>query len=214
MNAVKTRPSERLRVPLLVLAAARAVVSVAAVPLAPVLYKDHFLVLVLLRPTKEVLLAGGFLVRRGDVHPLPLILAALPLALFGVWHFFVLGRAFQSEIRDGTGMPTWSQRVLPPERIKQLCKVLDKRGRLVIVAGRVAAFPSSMLGAAAGASGMEPRRFLPADALGAALSIAEVVIAGYLLGAAYKQAGPWITGAGLVVLAGLLVFVGRMLRRT
>ncbi len=83
----------------------------------------------------------------------------------------------------------------------------------MVVAGRLAAFPSSLLAAAAGASSMKPGRFLPADAMGAALSIVEVMVAGYVLGEAYERAGPWVTSAGVVVLIGLLVFVGRWLRR-
>ena len=198
---------------LLALAGIRGVMSLAAIPLAPALYRDHFVLLVLLRPTKEVLLAGGFLARRGDVHPVPIVLAAVPLAVFGVWHFFWLGRAYRKEIQDGDGLPKWAQKILPEKKIKQMCKVLDKKGTPVIVGGRVAAFPSALMGAAAGASSMEPRSFLPADGVGAALSIAEVLVAGYLLGAAYKEAGPWVTVAGVVVLIGIMVYVGRALKR-
>jgi hypothetical protein len=39
------------------------------------------------------------------------------------------------------------------------------------------------------------------------------VVAGYALGAAYKRAGPWLTAVGVVVLLGLLVGVGRWLKR-
>ena len=70
------------------------------------------------------------------------------------------------------------------------------------------------LGAAAGASQMEPKPFMRADAIGAALSIAEVVIAGFALGAAYKQAGPFVTAVGVVILIGVMVYVGRSLKRT
>ena len=40
-----------------------------------------------------------------------------------------------------------------------------------------------------------------------------LVVAGYALGAAYKEAGPWLTAVGVVVLVGLMVAVGRWLRR-
>lgn len=197
---------------LLALAGVRAVFAIAAIPLAPALYRDHFIILVLLRPTKEVLLAAGFLVRRGDVSLLPVLVAAGPLAVLGVWHFFALGRGYSSEIQSGKGLPRWAQRILPTDHIRNLCRVLDRRGGRVIVIGRLAAFPSALLGAAAGASKLAPRSFLPADGLGAALSIAEVMIAGYALGTAYKEAGPWLTAAGFGVLAVLLVVVGRWLR--
>ena len=198
---------------LLVLAAARGVLSLVAIPLVPALYRDHFIVLVLLRPTKEVLLAGGFFVRRGEVHLLALLLAAIPLALFGVWLLYAVGHAFAGEIKEKDGLPRWARRFLPRDRIERLSRILQKKGRGVIVAGRLAAFPSSLVGAAAGASDMEPRPFLTADALGFALSLAEVIGAGYVLGAAYKRAGPWLTALGVAVLFGLLFVLGRWLRR-
>lgn len=198
---------------LLAIAALRGALGLLAIPLAPALFEDHFLLLVLLRPTKEVLLAGGFLLRQGDVSLPMMVLAAIPIAVFGVWLFFALGRAYGDELRDGSALPKWGTRVLPPERVKALCRVLERRGRSVVVLGRLAAFPSTMLSAAAGASDMKPGQFLPADALGALLSMAEVITAGYLLGAAYKQAGPWLTGVGVVVLAVASVLVGRWLKR-
>ena len=202
-----------MRTGLLVAAAVRGILSVAAIPFAPALYRDHFVVLVLLRPTKEVLLAGGFLVREGDVGLGPILAAAVPLALVGVWHFFVLGRAYAEEIQRGDGLPRWAQRVLPTDHIQRLCRVLDRKGGRVIVLGRLAAFPSTLLGAAAGASKMEPRPFLLADLAGCALSLVEVIGAGYVLGAAYKEAGPWITAVGVAALLVVLVLVGRWLRR-
>lgn len=202
-----------MRSPLLVAAGVRAVIGLAVIPLAPALYRDHFVVLVLLRPTKEVLLAGGFLVRTGHVGLPPMVAATVPLALLGVWHFFVLGRLYAGEIQRGDALPGWAQRLIPPDRIGRLCRVLARKGGRVVVLGRLAAFPSALLGAAAGASRMEPRSFLVADLAGCILSIAEVVGAGYVLGAAYKEAGPWITAAGVGVLVAVLVLLGRWLRR-
>jgi membrane protein DedA with SNARE-associated domain len=202
---------DRRRV-LLALVGVRTVLGILAVPLAPALYRDHFVVVVLLRPTKEVLLAAGFLVRQGHVSLLPVLAAAVPLALLGVWLAYAVGRAYSDELWDAD-MPGWSRRLLPPDRVNAMCRVLDRRGRLVVVLGRLAAFPSSALAAGAGASDMRPREFLPADALGALLSVAEVLAAGYFLGAAYKQAGPWVSAVGFAVLAGLLVLLGRRLQQ-
>lgn len=202
-----------LRTILLVLAGLRGLLAAVAIPLAPALYKDHFVVLVLLRPTKDVLLAAGFLARRHEVSLPIVLLAAIPLSLFGVWLMFWLGRSFGPDIRHGK-LPGWARRVLPKDKIEHLCKVLKKRGEKVVVLGRLAAFPSTMMGAAAGVSGMEPKRFMRADALGAFLSIAESIIAGYVFGAAYKRAGPWLTGVGVLALFGVLFYVGRQLKRT
>jgi membrane protein DedA with SNARE-associated domain len=195
------------------LAAVRAVLGIIAIPLAPSLYRDHFVVLVLLRPSKEVLLAAGFLIRDGRVDLFPVLLAAIPLAILGVWHFYVLGQAWAKELNDDKGLPRVARRLLPPKRIKALTKVLDKKGVTVVLLGRLAAFPSTLIAAAAGASRMEPKRFFPADGVGGLLSIAEVMIAGYVFGAAYKTAGKGITVVGVVLFIGLLVAFGRWLSR-
>jgi undecaprenyl-diphosphatase len=198
----------------LTLAVLRGVLGFVAVPLAPALYRKHFVWLVVLRPTKEVLLAGGFFVRRGRVDLVPMLAAAMPLALLGVWLFYWLGQVYSKELKSSASdLPGWARRVVPPKRVAAMCRVLERRGWSVVVLGRMAAFPSALLAAAAGVSGMETRQFLLADAAGAVLSTAEVVIAGYALGAAYKTAGPWVTAAGVVALAAVLVLVGRWLRR-
>jgi membrane protein DedA with SNARE-associated domain len=204
---------QRFRTPLLWLAAVRAVLGLVAIPLAPFLYREHFVLLVLLRPTKEVLLAAGFQIRRGEADLLTVVAAAVPLAVSGVWLFFFLGRAFAKEIQEGKGLPRFVDRLLPTERIKDLGGVLDERGSRLIFLGRLATFPSSLLAAAAGGSEMEARAFLPADALGAAVGIAEVLVAGYVLGEAYKRAGPWLTAVGVVALLGMLFVLGRALTR-
>jgi len=181
---------------LLSLAATRAVLAAIAIPLAPLLYDDHLVGLVGLRPTKEVLLFSGFQMREGEVTLLPVVLAAIPIAVFGVWLFYVLGRAYARELHDGD-LPKLAARLLPPERVEALSRLLDEKGSRVVVLGRLAAFPSVLLAAAAGAL----------------LSIAEVLVAGYVFGEAYKRAGTWITVFGVVVLFALLFLVGRALRR-
>ncbi len=207
----RSRASD-LRTPLLWLAGARAVLSVIALLLAPFLYRDHFVVLVLLRPTKEVFLAAGFLVRHGKIDLLPVLAAAIPLAVGGVWQFYWLGRSYADEIAR-CDLPGLGGRILPAERINKLQKVLEKRGARLVFLGRLAAFPSTMVAAAAGSSRMQSRRFLPADGLGATASVVALVGAGYVLGAAYKSAGPWVTAAGVAVLCVLAVLLGRYLRR-
>lgn len=202
-----------LRPWLLALAAIRTVLGIVAIPLAPFLYRKHFLVLVLLRPTKEVLLAGGFLLRQGKVNLAVLLAACIPLAILGVWHFYLLGRGYAKEIQSGKAIPSFAGRLLPVKRIKKLCQVLDKRGTPIVVVGRLASFPSALLAAGAGASDMPARTFLPADLVGGLASIAEVVGAGYLLGEAYHDAGPWLTAVGVVALFGLLIGVGRAVTR-
>ena len=202
-----------VRALLLGLAAVRVVIAFLAIPLGPILYEKHFVLLVLMRPTKDVLLAAGFLLRLGKVDWVPVLAAAIPLAIFGVWQFFFLGRMYADQINSGK-LPSWAQRVLPPKRIRAMQKLIDRKGTRIIFLGRLAVFPSAVLAAAAGSAKMEPRQFLPVDGIAGLLSIAEVIGAGFGLGYAYKRAGPWITLAGVAVLVAVAVIVARFLRRT
>ena len=203
----------RARWLLLGLAALRGLAGLVAIPLAPVLYDEHFVLLVLLRPTKDVFLAGGFLVEHGDVALLPVVLAALPLLLGGVWLFHALGRGFRSEIEDAD-LPWIAGRVLPPARIKGIGDAVEGGGPRLVFMGRLAAFPSTLVAAAAGTGRMELRRFLVADGLGGLTSMALALALGYLLGEAYEAAGPWLTGLGILALAAMAYVVGRRLRAT
>lgn len=187
--------------------------AVVAIPLAPLLYEDHFPAMVLLRPTKEVLLVGGFLVREGKASAPGLALAYIPLAVLGVWNLFFLGRVYADRIDRGD-LPKLVTKVLPPKRIAHLQEVLGRKGAKLVFFGRLAAFPSSLVAAAAGGCDMSRRKFLTADGAGAAVALAEVLTAGYALGAAYKRAGPWLAAIGAIVLATLAVVVGRQLRKT
>lgn len=209
--------TETLRAPatrkaLLAFALFRAVLGIAAIPLAPFLFEDHFLVLVLLRPAKEVFLAGGFLARQGDVNLVMLVLAAIPLSIFGVWHFFLLGRAYADEI-NSERLSGVAAKVLTPSRIEKFERSLEKRGPKLIFLGRLAVLSSAAVAAAAGAANMEPRKFFPWDLAGGLLSIAYTVAAGWFLGEAYEQAGPWITVAGVLALIGFAFVLGRTLQR-
>ena len=194
------------------LAAARFVIGVLAIPLAPFLYREHFIVLVLMRPTKEVLLAAGFFVRAGDVNLLAVLTAAVPLVVLGVWLFFYVGRAYCDEILEGQ-LPGIGGRLVDSERVRKLQEVLDKQGRRLIFLGRLAIFPSALVAAAAGAGKMSAREFLPIDALGALTSVALTVGAGYLAGETYEEAGPWLTAIGLAALVAAAALLGRYLRR-
>ena len=70
------------------------------------------------------------------------------------------------------------------------------------------------MAAAAGASEVPWREFVVADTAGALLSMTALLGAGYLLGEAYDDAGPWVTVVGAVVLAALLFWLGRSLTRS
>ena len=211
-----TSVAQRIDLPykgiLLVLGVARLAVGVAAIPLVPFLYKDHFLLLVFMRPTKELFLAGGFLVRQGDIALWSLVLAAIPLSIFGVWLFFFLGRAYQREI-ESDSLSGIAGRIITADRVKRFEKVLDKRGAKLIFLGRLAVMSSAGVAAAAGAGGMDTKKFLLVDLAGGLTSIAYTIAAGYFLGEAYETAGPWLTALGAIALVAFAVVLGRALKK-
>ena len=201
-----------VRLLLLALAAVRWTASIVAIPLAPVLWRDHMLGLVLLRPTKDVFLAAGFAIRQHHLGWIETYAAAVPIAVLGVWLFYALGRSFSDELAQHRELPGVAGRLLPATRIHDLTHTLDEKGSKVVFFGRLAVFPSSLVAAAAGVSGMDPRRFLIADGLGALASITMVLLVGYGLGEAYEQGATWLTIVGGLVAFGLLVAFGRWLR--
>ena len=196
---------------LLALAGLRIAVGLIAIPLVPLWFKDHFLALVLMRPTKELFLAGGFLAKRGDVDLVLLCLAAIPLSIFGAWIFYFLGRSYAREIDKGK-LPKLAQKIMDPEKIKRFEKALDDKGPKLIFLGRLAVMSSAAVAGAAGAANMEPKKFFPVDLAGGLVSIAYTVTAGYFLGEAYEKAGPWITGVGVVAFMGFAYILGRALK--
>lgn len=204
--------ARRWRRPLVVLSALRYVVPILALPLVPILTPDQVGLLTLLRPGKEILLLAGGLTRTQQTPGvLVAFLAYLPLMVGGVWAFFGLGRAYADDLRTGDG-PEWFTRAVPPDRLEVAQRVLARRGPVVAVIGRVAALPPTVVAAAAGVSDVSTRRFLVADAIGAVLSFGVMFGVGLALGEAYERGGPWLTGAGLVLVVAAVMLVSRWLQ--
>lgn len=168
--------------------------------------------LVLLRPTKDVFLFAGFQISEANTTVPAVVAAALPLLLGGVWATFGLGRAHADRFDGDEELPGLLGRVLPKERVRDLGALLDEKGPKVVFLGRLAAFPSTVMGAAAGAAGMPWRTFVLADGAGALVSLGLALLLGDLLQETYEEAGPWLTALGVAVLAGVAVMAGRWLR--
>ena len=204
--------ARRWRGPLLALSGMRYVIPILALPLVPVLTPDDVGLLTLLRPGKEILLLAGGLTRTQETPGIAIaFLAYLPLMVGGVWAFFGLGRAYAADLRTGEG-PAWLTRAVPPDKLEVAQRVLARRGPTVAVIGRVAALPPTVVAAAAGVSDVRTWRFLVADLVGAVLSFAMIFGIGVALGAAYERGGPWLTGAGLVLVVVAAMLVSRWLQ--
>jgi membrane protein DedA with SNARE-associated domain len=206
------RKTGDVRKALLAAAAVRGVLEVAAIPLAPFLYKKHIAVLLLLRPTKDTLLFAGFAAHRHRVSLPVVAVAAMPLLIAGVWQFFALGRAYSSDLAKHE-LPGIAGRVLPRKRVRKMQAAIDREGDKVVFLGRLAAMPSTLVAAAAGAADLDWRRFLIVDAAGAVTSLVLMVGLGWFLENAYDAAGPWLTALGVGAIAAVAIVVGRAVSR-
>ena len=192
----------------------RLVVPIAVVPFAPALIPERVVLLLLLRPGREVVLLGGGLSRTTDdpMLLLWLFLAYLPLMTLGIWVYFVIGRAYGPELRRGEG-PDWLQRAVPRDKLIIASRVLTRRGPSIAIIGRVAGLPASVIGAAAGASDVHTVRYLAADLAGTVITFVLTVSVGYALGDAYERGGAWLTGIGLALFVVLAMVMTRWLQR-
>jgi membrane protein DedA with SNARE-associated domain len=127
--------------------------------------------------------------------------------------FYALGRGYAHELQTGRGLGKWTSRVLSPERMKTMKGLLREKRRLAILIGRLSVFPSTVLASSAGAADIRTAKFLPLDGLGAALSVAEVLVVGYVLGSQYERGSKILTVVGVVLLVAGLGIAGRWLRR-
>lgn len=193
-------------------AIARYVIPILAIGLIPVLISDRLPLLVLLRPTKDLLLLGGGQYRvLGAPAPLLLFAAYVPMMIVAVWAFFLVGRAYRPALRAGTG-PEWLNRTIPPRQLEVAQAVLAKRGPSIAILGRLAALPPTVLAAAAGLSDVDARRYLVADTIGGIAAFGLTVGIGYGLGRAYEDGGVWVTAIGVALFFGLITVLTRWLR--
>ena len=142
-------------------------VYVAAIPLAPFLYEDNFLILVLLRPTKEVFLAAGFALEEGRDRPDRADRRrdpALPRWVSG--SSTSCPRHTGTRSRRGRSRAPWAGSC-PRRRSISSARSSNKKGKRFIVLGRIAVMASTLVAAAAGAARHEGSRVPPRRRAGA-----------------------------------------------
>jgi membrane-associated protein len=134
------------------------------------------------------------------------------LLFLGVWQFFALGRLYATDLAK-KDLPGIAGRLLPRKRVHKMQSAIDREGEKVVVIGRFAAMPSSLIAVAAGASKMAWRRFLFFDSIGAVGSFILMVGLGWFLEDAYEAAGIWLTGLGVAAIAAVAIVIGRAISR-
>ena len=155
----------------------------------------------LLVPGESLVLASGFFAHQGILQ-LDAVIAAVALgAVAGDNIGYLLGARLGRDWLLKKG----SRFGLRKKRLAQVDAFFQRRGPRAVFVGRFIGFARALVPFVAGASRMPYRRFVVADALGAALWTVAFVTLGYVLGASWQVAEQWISRSGLVLGAVLLL---------
>lgn len=175
---------------------------------------DNIHWLLLVRPSKDVLLWGGGLWRTtgGEIDLWLLFLAYAPLMIVANWAFFFIGRAWGPALARGDG-PRWLQRSITPEQFARARTLLAKHGPAIAIIGRVAIVPPTVMSVAAGTSDINVWRYQIADTIGGVAGFASAVAIGVALGETYEQGGLWLLAGGLALVGGLAWWMTRWLQQ-
>lgn len=206
------RPGLAFRIAVIV-AVLRFSIPLMVIPAIPWLLSRNITLLVLLRPQKEFLLLGAGQSRYlGEPAILALLTAYIPLSVLPIGAFYLVGRQYQ-HVLGTDAAPRWLTRMLPPRQLDVSVRMMQQRGPVLAVLGRLAALPPTVLAAAAGLAGTPMRRFLLADACGAFAAFALVVSIGWTLGRAYADGAVWLTVGGAALFIALLTALTYWLKR-
>ncbi|MFN8014814.1 MAG: VTT domain-containing protein [Dermatophilaceae bacterium] len=146
-------------------------------------------------PGDSLLFAVGLFVAGGNLH------VSLPVALVGLFVAAIggniagyeIGRAIGPKLRQRDG------RIIKRKYFDQTEKFFDKHGNKALVIGRFVPIVRTFVTVVAGIGRMDRKRFFIWSAVGAALWVFGLVLAGYFLGAAFPVLGEQIDKAVIVI---------------
>ena len=121
------------------------------------------------------------------------------------------GQAYADELCDAE-LPGIAGRLLPKERIEQMQDLLEERGPRVVFFGRLAAFPSTLMAAAAGASGVPVRSSCWPTRPAPWCRWARCSSPATCWARPTKRRAPWLSVVALIALAAAVLLLGRYLR--
>ena len=146
-------------------------------------------------PGDSLLFAVGLFVAGGNLH------VSLPVALVGLFVAAIggniagyeIGRAIGPKLRQRDG------RIIKRKYFDQTETFFDKHGNKALVIGRFVPIVRTFVTVVAGIGQMDRKRFFTWSAVGAALWVFGLVLAGYFLGAAFPVLGEQIDKAVIVI---------------
>jgi membrane protein DedA with SNARE-associated domain len=126
-------------------------------------------------PEETVLTVSGYLIWRGHLEAVPVVLTAIASAVLGDNVAYWLGRRY--------GRLVLARFVkVGPERIERMQELVLRYGMLAVFVARFVAGLRFMAGPLAGSTGLTPMRFFVANLLGAAVYVPVAVGVGYAVG--------------------------------
>jgi membrane protein DedA with SNARE-associated domain len=163
-------------------------------------------------PGQTMIIAGGLLAARGDMHIAVLVTVAWSAAVLGDNIGFAIGRygGRQLVLRHG------GRAGLQAAHLEHVERFFARYGGGIVIAARFLEVLRQLNGVVAGFGGMPWPRFLGFNALGAALWVGVWGYGVYRLGQHMEQAlvllkvvEPYLIGAGVLAVFGLLVYLLR-----
>ena len=161
-------------------------------------------------PGQTLIIAGGLLAARGDMHIAVLVMVAWSAAVLGDNIGYAIGRygGRRLVLRHG------ARAGLRAAHIEHVERFFARYGGGIVIAARFLEVLRQLNGVVAGISGMSWLRFLGFNALGAALWVGVWGYGVYRLGQHMetalvwlKDVEPYLAGAGVLAVLGLLVYL-------
>lgn len=146
-------------------------------------------------PSELVLPLAGYLVHQGQLNPVAAVLAATLGSVLGAVVLYEAGRQGGRPL-----LLRWGHVLRVDEaKLDRADSWMDRHGTKIVFAARMVPLARSVVSVPAGTTRMGRPRFLLYTTVGSLVWNCALVSAGYLLGAAYKEAAGPVGTAGKVV---------------
>ncbi len=164
----------------------------------------------LVAPGETVIVIASFFAAQGHLEISYIILLAFFGAVFGDNVGYLIGRKGGRPLIDKFGY--W---LISPRKLKWAEKYFKIHGAITIFIARFTSFLRALAPLVAGISGMEYKKFLLYDFLGAVIWSIIIPLLGYFFGANWKLVKKIINrvGLGVIVLLIIIYFILRHFRR-
>ena len=155
-------------------------------------------------PGETLVIIGGVYAALGDLWLPGVVMVAVSGAILGDNLGYWIGRRFGRGFLERHGRKVF----VTPERLEAAERYYREHGGKTVFLGRFIPVVRSVGFIVAGVAGMDWRRFLAYDVLGAVIWGTGHSVLGYALGASYERWERYLTPIGLALLVVLLLLVG------